>query len=262
MTLPAAIQIVNPGVHETEDGPPAAVDATFIPGETVYYSFQVTGYGAAPMKKVRLSYHIDAFDPKGVRIVEPIDSILDATLSEEDKDWKPKIRAAISIPPSAPGGSYKIAATVTDDISHATASAETTFRAAGHTIEPASELTVRNFGFFRSDAETEAIKTPVFRPGDHLIARFDITGYRLGPNNTVNVFYDVAVLNGEGKQIFGQQHAAEEKSFSFYPKPFVPGSMNLSLQSTMRSGEYAVVVTVHDEIGHQQYEAKQGFQIE
>ena len=58
------------------------------------------------------------------------------------------------------------------------------------------------------------------------------------------------------------QNAAVEKSQSFYPKRYVPGSMSLNLQPNIRPGEYGMVITVHDQIGSQTYEARQNFSIE
>jgi hypothetical protein len=89
-----------------------------------------------------------------------------------------------------------------------------------------------------------------------------MTGFRYGDRNTIELSYDVAVQNPDGKVIYSQPNAAVEKSFSFYPKPYVPGGMSLSLQPDMRKGEYTVVLTVHDVMGHQNYETRHAFQVE
>lgn len=258
----AGLTIVNATARQSEDGPPLASDAEFTAGETVYFSFQVTGYNSSPDKKLRLNYRVEAFDPKGVPIAEPVDSTFDANLAEEDSEWKPKIRIPILIPSIVPSGVYKITASVTDDISHLKTTAEAAFKVSGHTIAASTELGLRNFGFYRSDNDAQPIPTPVYRSGDGVFARFDITGFRYGDRNTVGVSYDVAVLNPDGKQIYAQPKAAEEKSFSFYPKPYVPGSMSLSLQPNTRPGQYTIVLTVHDDVGHQNYESRNTFQVE
>jgi hypothetical protein len=260
-----ALQIVNPGVRQIEDGP-LAHDIQFVPGETVYYSFQATGYattpGEADSRKVMLNYQIDVFDPKGVKLVETTKSVLDTVISDQDKEWKPKVRFDFLIPTFAPPGKYKITATLTDAISKLSATTETSFEASGRTVEPSTELTVRNFGFFRADEDQKPLATAAYRAGDNVFAHFDITGFRYGDRNSIEVSYDVAVQNPDGKVIYSQPNAAVEKSYSFYPKPFVPGGMSLSLQANMRKGEYSVVLTVHDVIGHQNYELKQAFQVE
>ena len=62
--------------------------------------------------------------------------------------------------------------------------------------------------------------------------------------------------------LFAQEKAAEEKSYSFYPKPYVPGSMNLNLQKNIRPGQYAIALTVRDHAGNQTCEAKGAFTVE
>ncbi|MDQ6701459.1 MAG: hypothetical protein M3Z36_14865 [Acidobacteriota bacterium] len=249
-------------IHQMEDGPPAAADTTFVPGETVYVSFQVEGYRVSPEQKVHLSYRIDAVDPKGIRIVEPVESSVDAALAPEDKNWKPKARQSMLVPPIAPAGAYRVSIRVTDDLDHDTATQDVTFAVSGHHIPVSPTLSVANFGFFRAEEDPEPLKTAAYRPGDALWARFDIVGYKFGEGNSIQVSYGVAVLSSAGKTLYSQPEAALEKSFSFYPKPYIPGSMNLSLQPNMRPGEYAIVLTVRDVIGQQNFEAKHIFRVE
>lgn len=265
----AAVLLVNPGVRQIEDGPPVPIGTQFVPGETVFYSVQVSGYQVAPAapadpdkRSVKLSYTIDAFDPKGVKIVESVQSVLDTAISDQDKEWKPKVRAEILLPPFAPSGKYKVTITLTDDLSKAKAFAETAFDVVGTAVESSPELTVRSFGFYRSEDDLKPVSTAAYRAGDTLFARFNMTGFRYGDRNTIDLAYDVAVLNPEGKQIYAQPNAAVEKSFSFYPKAYVPGGMNLSLQPDMRKGQYVIVLTIHDYAGKQTYETRQTFDVE
>jgi hypothetical protein len=95
-----------------------------------------------------------------------------------------------------------------------------------------------------------------------LWVRFDITGYKYGEQNSMDVAYDVAVQSPDGKQLFAQENAAVEKSQAFYPQPWVPGAFNLSLQSTMRAGTYTLVITAHDATGNQTATAKAEFRVE
>ncbi len=262
----AALQLVNAGVRQIEDGPAVPRGTQFVPGETVYYSVQVTGYTISAIdpekKKVRFNYTIDAFDPKGVKLIETVESILDTTISDQDKEWKPKVRNEIQIPTFAPPGRYKVVTTVTDDISKLSATSETLFEVTGPVVESSPELTVHSFGFYRSEDDANPIPIAAYRAGDTLFARFNMTGFRFGERNTIDLAYDVAVLNPEGKEIYAQPNAAVEKSFSFYPKPYVPGGMNLSLQPDMRKGQYTIVLTVHDFMGKQNYETRQTFEVE
>jgi hypothetical protein len=258
--------VVAAGVRQIEDGSPVPPGTQFVPGETVYYSFQVAGYGVAPgepdTRKVRLAYKLETFDPKGVPVVEAVDSVVDTAISEQDKEWKPKIRHEILIPPFAPSGIYKIVASVTDPISKTSTRAETIFEVSGRQVPVSVELAVLNFGFYRSEDDPKPISPAAYRAGDSLFARFDMAGYRFGERNAIDLAYDVAVLDPTGKQIYSQPDAAVEKSSSFYPKPYVPGGMSLSLEANMPKGEYTVVLAVHDRIGSRNYELREKFSVE
>src|SRR3954471_9384505 len=78
------LTIVNAAIRQMEDGAPLPPGFTCSPGEILFFSFQVTGYRAAD-EKIRLSYEVNAVDPAGVRIIEPIKGAVDATLAPQDK---------------------------------------------------------------------------------------------------------------------------------------------------------------------------------
>ena len=144
---PAPFSILKPVISDMEDGPAVPPSFTFVPGQFIFLSYEVAGYKVSDEQKIHLSYKTDAFDPKGVRLVETDANVLDATLAEEDKNWKPKMRQQILIPPLAPSGTYKIAIQVTDDLNKtATASQELKFEVRGREVEPSGELAVRNRG--------------------------------------------------------------------------------------------------------------------
>jgi hypothetical protein len=244
-----------------EDGAPLPPGFTYAPGEILFYSFQVTGYQAAD-EKVHLSYEINALDPSGVKIMEPIKGAVDATLAPQDKEWKPKVHPEIPLPPLAGSGTYKIVARVTDDIGKTEASKELAFSVRGRDVAPSDTLVVRNFHFFRTEEEPNPLATPAYRRGDAVWTRFDITGYKFGDGNMVEVAYGIAVLNSDGKVLFSQDQAAVEQGGSFYPKRYVPGQMSLTTQSNMRPGDYFIVVKVEDRVGNQKYETKEKFTVE
>ena len=60
---------VNPILQQFEDGPPLAGDYRFLPGETVFFSFQVQGYQQSPERQVRLTYSIETLDSDRIRFV-------------------------------------------------------------------------------------------------------------------------------------------------------------------------------------------------
>ncbi len=259
---PAPFAILKLAISDTEDGAIVPPSFTFVPGQFVFVSFEVGGYQVSPERKLRLSYKVDAFDPKNVLLMETIANRLETTLSDEDKNWRPKMRQQILLPPLAGYGAYKIAIHVTDDLTKTTVSQEVTLQIRGHDVAPSDSLIIRNFHFYRGEEDRDPLAVAAYRPGDTLFARFDITGYKLAPRNGVDVDYGISVVAPSGKALFTQEKAAEEKSSSFYPKPYVPGSMNLNIYKDTRPGQYTIVFTARDHVGNQTYEAKENFTVE
>jgi hypothetical protein len=249
-------------LSQSEDGPAVESGSSFQPGDTAFFSFQVENYKIGPTGKVQLSGQIQVFDPGAKPVIPPDEEAIGTSVSEEDKNWKPKLRLQIQIPSIAPPGNYEIKFGVTDLQTRQTASGELTFAVGGKGVEPAGALTIRNLGFYRTQDDETALKTVAYRAGDMLWVRFDVTGYKYGDQNSIDVTYDVAVLAPGGKQLFAQENAAVEKSQAFYPQPWVPGVFNLSLQSTMRAGSYTLVITAHDAVGNQTVESKAEFRVE
>ena len=256
------LSVFKPSISDMEDAPAVPPTFTFVPGQFVFLSFQIDGYKVSPERQIKVSYKVDALDPKGVRLMETIESNVDTTLADEDKNWKPKVRHQVLLPPLGGSGVYKIAIALHDDLSRADASQELKFEVRGRDVAPSDTLVIRNFHFYRGEEDREALATAAYKPGDTLWARFDITGHKFGPSNSVDLDYGVAVLAPGGKVLFAQEKGDEEKSSSFYPKAYVPCSMNLSLQKNIQPGQYTIAVTARDHIGKQTYETKQNFTVE
>jgi len=255
--------ILKPVISDMEDGPPVTSGFTFVPGQFVFLSFHIGGFKASEEQKIHLSSKTDAFDPKGVRLIETMADQVDTTLAPEDKNWKPIVRQQFLIPPIAPSGTYKITVQVTDDLAAGAAvTQEIPFAVRGRQVEPSDTLAIRNFHFYRGEEDRDPLAIAAYRPGDMLWARFDIVGYKFGPNNAIDADYGISILAPSGKVMFTQDKAAEEKSASFYPKMYVPGSMNLSLENNIRPGQYTIVLTAHDHTGNQTCEAKADFTIQ
>ncbi len=263
LPLPAqTLKTVRAIVSTSEDGPPAGTRELFQPGEMVFFSFQVEGYRMGLNGKVQLTGHAQALDPNGAPVIPRDEELIGTTLSQEDKDWKPKIRSQFQIPSIAPPGTYTIRFEAIDQQSHQTASGEAAFAVGGKGVERASALTVRNLGFHRTQDDEAPLKVAAYRPGDTLWVRFDMTGYKYGDQNSIDVGYDVEVLSPDGKQLFAEENAAVEKSQAFYPQPWVPAAFDLSLQSDTPDGTYTLVITVHDAVGTQSVVEKAEFKVE
>jgi hypothetical protein len=259
---PQAIRVDHAFISQSEDGPAIENGLSFQPGDIAFFSFQVENYKTGPTGKVQLTGHIAVSDSKGTPILPQDEEVIGTTVSQEDKEWKPKLRLQIQIPSIAPPGNYRIKFDVTDQQTHQTASGELAFPVGGKGVEPAGVLTIRSLGFYRTQDDETALKTVAYRAGDMLWVRFDVTGYKYGEQNSIDVAYDVAVLAADGKQLFAQEDAAVEKSQAFYPQPWVPGAFNLSLQSTMRAAAYTLLITARDAVGNQTATVKAEFLVE
>ncbi len=258
----APLAVVHAVISDRDSG--AALPASFPhqPGETMFFSFQVDGFTPSSGDRVHLTYKVEALDPHGVHLAEPVSADIEETLAPEDKNWKPVVRQEIVVPPLAGSGTYKIAVSLTDIVAKASATATVPFEVRGHAVEPSDTLAIRNIHFYRAEDDRQALAKAAYRPGDAVWARFDIIGFKYGESNAINVSYDVAVVAPDGKVLYRQPGADADRSQSFYPKRYVPAVMSLATKPDTRPGEYAVVLTAHDGVGHQTCEARHAFAIQ
>jgi hypothetical protein len=259
---PKSFKIVDAGIHQTEDGPLVEKGAAFVPGEVIFFSCRLDGYQVSAAQKVAIQYEFSAVDPAGVPVVEPVKAKIDTELALEDKEWKPKIRQSVLVPPLAESGIYKMRFSAKDEVSGAVVLTEAAFEVHGHAVEPSATLVVRNFRFYRTEDDAEPLKLAAYRPGDTIWARFDITGYQLGAGNQRDVAYILSVSGPGGRVLLAPREPTVDKGSSFYPMKYVPCMISLNLQPNIRAEEYTIAVTALDRIGNQTYESKQTFRVE
>jgi hypothetical protein len=260
------LAIVRPLLSQMEDGAPVSSGYEFLPGETIHFSCQIEGYQRIEekydVKKLLVTYQVEARDSHGV-LLQPLQEGKEGgTVSAEDKNWMPKIRESIVIPPLAESGAYQILVKVKDEIGQAAAEARTTFTVKGRDVAPSDTLVVRNFRFLRAEEDGKALQVAAYRPGDPVWARFDMTGYKLGDTNQFDIEYGLQVLLSDGSVVYSQPQAAGGKEQTFYPQRYQPGVLNLNLAKDQKPGEYTIVVTVRDNLGKQTYETRQKFSVE
>jgi hypothetical protein len=251
-------------LHQYEDGPLLGPNYEFLPGETAYFSCRVSGFQVRVQEEERtakLTWEMQVEDPSGALLENPLSGQIQESLSSQDKTWIPKFLASFVVPPFAPSGTYKIPVHIRDEIAGKDLRATLEFKVRGHDVEPSETLVARNFKLLHAEDET-AVTPPIFKPGSTLWAKFDITGFKLGPQNNFSVEYGLAVENGEGKQLFSQPMAAEDHGEPFYPKRYVPGVLSLNLDSNVSKGQYTLVVILRDQVGQQLQEVRQPFQVE
>ncbi len=256
----SALGAIEPVVSQFEDGP-AIGNQRVVPGESVFFRFGAAGYKTSDSGRVQLTGHMQVFDSRGIAIMPKDEVVVGTTLRDEDKNWKPKLHFQFQIPPIAPPGAYKIRFEATDDQTKQTASAETSVNVDGRDVPPADSIVVRNLNFYRNPDEEVPLRVAAYRPGDSVWVKFDVTGYKHGEQNAVDVTYDVSVTDAGGKELFSQPDAASEKSQAFYAQPWVPGVFSLTLQANMRPGSYRVSITGKDAVAAKSVVATAQFQV-
>ncbi len=263
----AELSAVNVQLHDYEDSPPVPASQAFRASETVYLSFQISGFQPTEDDHIQLSYEIVATDPAKRPLGPPKSGKIEAELAPEDKKkgklWMPKIRYQIQLPVTPAPGAYGFQLQLTDKINGAKYSVDIPFQVIAAAIAPADALTLRNFRFLRSESEKDRLpESGAFRPGDSVWARFDITGYKFGPGNRYEVKYGLALRDAAGKPLFSNPEAAQDKSESFYPRTFIPGAFSINLDKDIKPGDYTLVVFLSDPLGNQAVESAYVFRVE
>ena len=256
------LAIVATAFAQIDDGPAAAHDDQFIPGETLFFRCQVEGYKKSETNEIQLGYQVEAADARGVKLLLPETGVVKTTLSPEDKNWMPKIRYTVVIPGLAETGEYHVTVMVKDELAGSSAETRATFLMQGRDVAPSDTLAVRNFRFYRGENDDKALEVPAYRPGDSLWGRFDMTGYKIGDKNLFDIGYGLVVLRADGSEAYSQPEAANSKEAPFYPQRYQPGELSLNMPKDIAKGEYTIVLTVHDNLGQQSCEAREKFSIE
>lgn len=259
---PKQLTIVKLALQQYEDGPPLDRRFAFPTGDTVFFSFQIQGYQVSSDSNIDLRVRIDAADPEAVPIVKTIERAISTQLSAQDKNWMPIVRDSVQLPPLALPGTYRVRIVVEDALSKQEAKTEISFAVQGKRVEPSETLVARSFRFLRGEEDRDQLIQAVYRPGDSVWARFEITGFRYGANNRVDVSYGVALAGPDGKTLFSAAQAAVEQDESFYPKRYVPGVLSFNLDKKIKPGEYTVILTLRDQIGAQTGESCHSFRVE
>lgn len=259
--------IVGAGVQQSEDGPFVGRDYQFLPGDFVYFTFQMAGYKVKTndqddTRKISLAYEITPEDEKGVPLTVPDKGVIETTLSPEDKNWTPKRRASFLLPSFVAAGQFHVRAVVKDQFAKAEISRDFTFQIGGLEIHPSPAITVENFGFLRNQNDQKPLSVPAFSPGDTVFGRFDIVGFQHAPGNQYHVAYGLTVLRPDGKTFLNQPKAAELSESSFYPAQFIPGNIKITTPPNSLKGEYVLTLAVRDLVSNQTFESKQAFSIE
>ncbi len=262
------LAIFHPVFARSEDGPPEASDEDFVPGETIYFSCQAQGYRKVDKpddygkQNVSLKFQIEVRDKAGA-LLQPIqEGKIETTVTQEDKDWMPKLRDTVVVPPLADTGEYMVLVKLSDVLAKADVEKTAVFHIKGRDVAPSDTLVVRNFRFLRGEDDQKALQVAAYRPGDPVWARFDMTGYKLSDKNQVDIEYGITVLREDGSVAYQQPDAATQKIQTYYPQRYQPGELSLNLAKDQPLGKYTIVLAVHDNLGQQMYETRETFSVE
>jgi hypothetical protein len=253
-------------LHLFEDGPLLPESYEFLPAETAYFSCRLSGYqvekSGEDRRLVKLSWEVTVLDPAGVPIEPPKTGRIEDRLSPEDKDWIPKFLVSFMVPPFALPGSYRISVQAKDEIAGSEARGDLTFRLRGHEVAPSEALVARNFRFLSGEDDTIGTRGGVYRAGEVVWAHFDITGYKLDANTRFSVDCGLAVETAEGRRLFEQPEAVTQSGDTFYPQRYVPITLNVNLDKSVKPATYILIVTLRDNLGHQTGEVREPFLVQ
>ncbi len=248
--------------------PPEASDENFVPGETIHFSCLAEGYKKMDKpndygKKPSLSHSRLKFATRMASLLKPVqEGKIETTVTEEDKDWKPKLRETIVVPPLADTGEYVVLVKLSDELTKTTEEKRAVFHIKGSDVAPSDTLAVRNFRFLRGEDDEKPLPVAAYRPGDSVWARFEMTGYKLGDKNQVDIEYGLTVLREDGSVAYTEPQAANQKIQTYYPQRYQPGVLNLNLAKDQPLGKYTIVLAVHDNLSQQMYETRETFSVE
>jgi len=259
---PDALSIIYPTISRSDDGTMEPKGTKHPAGDLLFFSCRISNYAKSPEQKVQLAYTVQAFDSKGVALDEVYKNAIAEEVAPQDKEWLPKISTEIELPSALLTGAYKITVNVEDQVAKAKATLDVPFEVQGHDVQPSAKLSVENMRYYKSEDDNAPMAKPVYKPGDALWVRFDVTGYKYGEKNKVNLNYVFSVLGADGSTMWTASQPQVEESEAFYPKPYVSGAFSIQVQSSVKPGDYAIGVKATDLVGKQTIEAKQPFTVQ
>jgi hypothetical protein len=261
------LAIIDAGVERSEDAPYVPKDFQFLPGEYVYFTFHISGFGSklnekAETKAISLEYELTPQDSHRVALTDPVKGVIQEDLGKEDKNWTPKRRASFLLPSFVAAGPFFIHVVVKDLIAKTETARDFPFQMGGVQVVDGSSLRVQSFQFLRSQDDAAALDLPAYAPGDTVWARFQMIGFKYEAGNKYKLSYGLKILRPDGKVFLDDPKAAQISSDSFYPAPYVPGDLQVTTPKNATRGTYQLTLTIRDEVGGQSFDLKQTFTIE
>jgi len=260
----AELTVAELTLRHSETGAPVE-NPVYHSGEPVYIDFHVAGFKVSGEDDdVDLTWAIEVTDPSKRPIAEQKSGVVKVQLAPEDKHWTPKIEHYVMVPPVPEPGTYTVSIQIEDRLGKTNTKAERTFEVRAPKLPELASLGVTNFKFLHSETDTGGLaEGEAYHGGDTVWARFDVGGYKFGPNNRYDVRYSIQLKDAQGKVVFEQPNAAAEgQESSIYPKHYTSGIFTVHLDKNVPAGEYALVILLTDGVGNQTAESSHTFRIE
>ncbi|WP_321474288.1 hypothetical protein [uncultured Paludibaculum sp.] len=256
------LSVVRPTLHyRQEEGAPIAPTYQYTAGELLYLSFRISGFTAVK-DKVDLRWQLVAVDPEGVLLMAPLNGSVTEELTDNDKNWLPKVTQTLPLPAQLPPGTYQLKLHIADELAKTSTDHEIGFRVSGRPLPAVKGLTILNLHFLRTPTDRQPMEPAIYHPGETLIARFELAGFQLGEKNKFEVDYGLSVLNAAGKVLFTQPNAASETNAPFYPQRLLNGELTLNLNAGVLAAEYQLLVKVRDHVANTETEAGAKFTVQ
>lgn len=270
-TLFASQAVAQPAIRDFvfrqfEGGPAWDVGQTVRAGDNLVFSFSIGGLKTFETdneeKKIRYEWTAQALDPKGMALAEPLSGKQEAEILPEDKDWIPKVSGMVKLPDFLPGGAFRLSVSVRDAVANTSSKSEFSFPVTGPSISAPDRFAIENVRFVREESSTEPISPIVYRPGDTVWIRFQMSGFQGNTSKEIHIRYGYELKNPAGKVVFSQPEALEERRSYFYLPAYLPALLSFTPDSKVPRGEYAVILTAQDAVSGQQAQSEQRFRIE
>lgn len=256
------LSVVQAVLHDRgENAPSIPADRLYTGGELLYFSFRIAGY-SVKNDRVDLRWLIYASDPDGRLLWEPVNGAIREEVSHNDENWLPKVSQTLPLPPQPKPGRYKLLIRVSDENAQKSVEQPVEFNVGGPPLPETGEFSIINAGFYRPGGGGPPMEEAVYRPGDELVLRFQLGGFKVGEKNRFEVEYGLKVLRPSGRLMYEEPKAAAESDTPYYPKRLMNGAISLNLSADLTPGVYSIVINARDTLGQAQAEQTLTFKVE
>lgn len=246
--LPADLRIVDLKFLQHEYGPPRE-DAPYAPGDTVYITYDVTGFARDKGEKIDLLLRVVARDPDNLALYPPWEKELEQEVPAD----RPVIgRFNLGLRSYVPSGTYKFEIQVHDKVRNIDAVATPAFRVEAPAIAPAAGLEIRDFALSLSQ-DGPPVEVPVLQGGGTVYLRWKIFGVQAS-DDKVSLTVALKVLGPGGNTVVDEpKFVVVYDSFPYRPRTFfLPMTGRITLPGEFPKGTYTAQFTVTDEVANAQ----------